>query len=244
MIRGVSAVFLREFGTFTRTPVGWLVVALYQFLTGLVFVFTTLVPGEPASLRYFFATSTIVLVPVAPAISMRAFSEEYRSGTIESLMTAPVSDAAVVLGKFAACWAFVGAMLLPTLVYPGVLYMIAASAGAPGPEIGPLVSGYLSLLLAGGLYVAIGLLASALTSSQMLAFLSTLFVLVGVLIAPTLAQSGPPWVIEATNAVALGPRIQDFARGLIDPRHLIYFLSLIAWLVMLTALIQSARRAS
>lgn len=114
----------------------------------------------------------------------------------------------------------------------------------PGPEIGPLVSGYLSLLLAGGLYVAIGLLASALTSSQMLAFLSTLFVLVGVLIAPTLAQAGPPWVIEAIGAVALGPRIQDFARGLIDPRHLVYFLSLIVWLVAITALVQSARRAS
>jgi ABC-2 type transport system permease protein len=244
MTRCIWAVFQREFGTFTRTAVGWTVVALFQFLTGLVFVFSTLVPGEPASLRYFFATSTIVLIPVAPAISMRAFSEEYRSGTIETLLTAPVSDAAVVLGKFLACWAFVGAMLLPTLLYPGVLFVIASGAGTPGPEIGPLASGYLSLMLAGGLYVAIGLLASSLTSSQMLAFLMTLFVLVGVLMAPTLANAGPPWVVSTVDAVALGPRIQDFARGLIDPRHVLYFLSITTWLVTMTAMVLAVRRAS
>ncbi|MEM9373439.1 MAG: ABC transporter, partial [Planctomycetota bacterium] len=94
-MRGVRTIASREVGSLFRLPVGWIVVALYAFLSAVVFVQFTLIPGSPATLRYFFATAAWMMVPVAPAISMRLLAEETRSGTLEMLRTAPVGDLSV-----------------------------------------------------------------------------------------------------------------------------------------------------
>ena len=155
-MRAVQVIAVREFASFFRLPVGWVVIALYLLLTGLVFGATVLRPGEAASLRSFFGWANWLLLPIAPAVSMRLFSEETRSGTAEGLMTAPVSDAAVVLGKFVGGGMFLVALLVPTVVYVAVLWR----ASEPAPDPGPIVAGYLSLVLVSGLYLSIGLLAS------------------------------------------------------------------------------------
>lgn len=214
-------------------------IALYLLLCGLVFGSITLVAGEPASLRSFFAVSGWLMLPVAPAVSMRLLSDEFRSGTIESLMTAPVSDASVIAGKYAGAALFLGAMVAPTVLYALILAFISS----PGPDGGPIVAGYLSLLLLGLLYLAIGTLASALTANQTLAFLGTfLFLLVLLLCSSELVSRAPAPVARALSAVAIAPRLADFAKGVIDLSHVVFFLSASAWFLVLATIAVQSRR--
>jgi ABC-2 type transport system permease protein len=238
-MNGLTAIAWRELGSYFRTPVGWVVIALYLFLSALVFVLSALIPGEPATLRAFFSTSSALLVPIAPAISMKLIADEVRSGTIEPLRTAPVSDFAIIAGKYAAAVGFLVLLLLPTLVFPVVL----ASVASPALDWGPVGAGYLSLIRAGALYLAIGLVATTLTSSQMLAFLGTLFVLVGLMIVPSWARTGAPepWRSIAAE-LSITARVNDFARGLVDLRHIVFFVSSTLWLVAIAALSLSVRR--
>lgn len=209
----VLAIALRELAALYRTPSGWLIAALFLLLTGAIFTATTLVPGEVASLRYFFAPAASLLVVIAPAISMRAFAEEIRTGTIEPLLTGPVSDPVIVLGKHLGAVAFLATLVLPSLVYPAVL---AWAADAP-LDPGPVASGYLGFLLIGSTYLALGLIVSALTESQTLAFLASFLFLAGYLIltGPLAARLPAPFDAWAT-AAALQPVTADFAKGVVD----------------------------
>lgn len=228
----------REFAAMFRLPVGWVVTALYLLIAGLVFGLVVLDPGGPASLRAFFAVSGWLLLPAVPAVSMRLVSEELRTGTIEPLLTAPVSDWSVALGKYMGGVAFLVAMLTPTLTYVGVLFAVAD----PPPDPGPIVAGYLTLLLTGLLYLSAGLFFSTLTSSQTLAYLGTMFFLLLLLLAPAGAEWTPEPLRPALCAVALGLRIGDMARGVIDLSHAVFFLSLSAFFVVLSALSIESRR--
>jgi ABC-2 type transport system permease protein len=215
----------RELASMFRLPVGWVVIALFVLLTASVFALT-LVPGAPASLRDFFGVSAWLLMPVAPAISMRLLAEEHRTGSDEPLLTAPVTNAAVVIGKYLGAWLFMLCMLAPTLVYPAVLFAI----GDPKPDPGPVVAGYLSLLLQGSLYLAIGTAVSSMTSSQTLAYLATLFPILGLLLLGTVdAEALPVWVRVVTEALSISARSGDFARGIIDTAHVVFFAAASAW---------------
>lgn len=233
----------REMGSMFRIPVGWVVIALFVFLTGVLFTQFALVPGQAASMRIFFSFCAPMLIVVAPAVSMRLVSDELRSGTIESLMTMPASDISVVLGKYLGAVAFLGAMLLPTLVFVCVLYAYSD----PAPEPGPIVAGYLSLLLVGGFYLSIGLLASCLTSSQTLAFLGTFLALLVLLLGPGLLGDAlppgvAPWVRDTLYRLRIPQRIDDFAGGAIQLRHVVFFLSMSAGFVALAWAAYTSRR--
>ncbi|MEN0021187.1 MAG: ABC transporter permease [Planctomycetota bacterium] len=224
------AIAQRETASMFRLPVGWVVIALYLFLAAVVFVVGTFRPGSAATLRDFFSLSQWLLVPIAPAISMRLISEEIRTGSIEPLMTSPASEASIIVGKFLGALAYLVAMLAPTLAFPVLLWMHAE----PAPDIGPIASGYLALLLLGCTFLSLGLVASAVTSSQTLAFLATLFVLIGWVMLPTLAIPGlPGWAAEAIASVAVGPRVGELAKGVIDARAVAFFIA--ATLVFLAA---------
>jgi len=225
----VVSIARRELASMFRVPVGWAVIALHLLVAGVFFRVFALVPGEVASMRAYFELGAVLLLVVCPAVSMRLFSEELRSGTIESLMTAPVGDLASVAGKYAAAVLFLVVMLGSSWVYVGVLVLVAG-----GPvDLGPVWAGYLSLVLTGCLYLSIGTLISTLTSSQTLAFLGSFLAMLGVLMGPGLAGPRLPdpmgsWVLE----LAIGPRVRDLAKGVIDPRHAVYFLSVSAWFVL------------
>lgn len=228
----------RELSSMFRLPVGWVVIALFLLLTGAVFA-VTLSPGAPASLRDFFGVSAWLLMPVAPAISMRLLAEERRTGSDEPLLTAPVSDLAVVVGKYLGAWLFMACMLVPTVVFPVVLWAVAD----PKPDPGPVVAGYASLLLQGSLYLAIGTAVSAMTSSQTLAYLATLFPILGLLLLGTVSpESLPGWVRVGVSALSVQARAADFARGIIDTSHAVFFLLGCVWFLWLSHTALAARR--
>ncbi|HED54612.1 MAG TPA: ABC transporter permease [Phycisphaerales bacterium] len=238
-MRSTLAIATRELASMFRLPVGWVVIALFLVLTGAVFVFGALVPGQPATLRPVFGTTTLLMVFVAPAVSMRLLSEEARLGTLELLSSSPVTSWQIVLGKYLGAMAFLLLMLAPTLLQAGVLML----ASDPRPDLGPILAGYLSLILVGGLCLALGTLASTLTESQTLAFLGTLLTLVCWLLLTNVAPQhvGPKFGAILARA-SFSARIDDFARGAIDSRNIVFFLSISIGLLVASATALELRR--
>lgn len=230
---------VRELVSMFRVPAGWIIIALFAFLSAVLFVNQTLIPGQPGSMRYFFSASAWLLIPIAPAISMRLMSEEYRTGSFESLRTTPAGDWAVACGKYLGSIMFLALMLVPSLAYPIVL----AIASDPMPDLGPIVAGYLMLLLVGSLYLAIGLLASSTTSSQTLAFLGTMMALVlFMVITSVLAPNAGSKLAPILQKLSVISRAGELGKGVIDSATIFFFLIGSVWMVALTAGVLESRR--
>lgn len=237
-MNGMGVIARRELAAYFRAPAGWLMIALYMLLSGLVFAVYVLRPGSPASMRAFFSVSGWLLMPVVPAMAMRLFADELRAGTLEALLTAPVSPGAIVVGKFMGAMAFLTCMLLPTLVFVGALFRVA---NLP-PDPGPIICGYLALFLIGGAYLGIGTLASSLTSNSTLAFMVTLFTILGLLFAAAPADDAPAPVRGVLYAISILPRIADFAKGVIDSANVAYFVGITLFCLLGATCVLELRR--
>lgn len=227
----------REWASYFRSSIGWVTMALYLLLSGFWLALAALRPGEPATLRAFFGVSQWILLFIAPAISMRLIAEEKRSGTMESLMTAPVSDWQIVVGKYLGAAGFFITMLAPSLVYVGVLEVVA------DPDYGPILAGYLGLVLVGMLYLAVGLLTSALTENQVVSLLATIFFFIILELGATQGGRYAPEPLDRwLYSLSILLRISDLAKGVIDTAHIAVFLSATAWFVVLTVIAVESRR--
>ncbi len=208
----------RELGAFFVSPVAYVVGAAFLFITGLFFVFTVTVDNR-ASLLQVFNVISVILLFVAPILTMRLLAEEARSGTLELLMTAPVRDWEVVVGKFLAAFIFLAAMLLPTLAYLLLLMMVGA------PDVPVTLSGYLGIILFGAMLISFGLLTSAMSANQIVA------AILGIALSITI------WLVGGFATTLDGPlgrlfahlsaqtHLRDFTLGLITSANIIYFLS-------------------
>ena len=154
------------------------------------------------------------------------------------MLTSPVSGPGFVLGKYLGAAAFMIAMLIPTGLYVAILFRVAE----PRPDIGPVISGYLSLILTGMLYLAIGTLASSLTSNSTLAFMVTLFAIMGMMFLGVAGEHVPDVIRPVLYALTLTPRIVDFARGVIDSAHIVFFVTGSAWFLVLAIAAVELRR--
>jgi ABC-2 type transport system permease protein len=236
-MRATLAIAWRELASCFRTPLGWLVIALYLLLTGVYFAFATVEPGEPATMRTLFGSTQWMLLVVAPAISMRLLSEELRSGTIETLASCPISDWQIALGKYLGAMGFIIAMLLPTLLQVAVLEAVG------DPDYGPILAGYAGVVLVASVYLAAGLVFSALTTSQTVAFLTTLFFFLVLLFGTT--QGGrlapEPWN-DVLFSLSIGLRLGDFAKGVLELRHVVFFVAITLWLLAIAVVALEWRR--
>lgn len=228
----------REITSFFCTGVGWVVVALFLFVSAFLFNATVFATGELATMRPFFDWSAFLLLFIAPAISMRLISEETRIGTLESLMTAPVADWQVIFGKWLGAMGFFLCMLLPTFLFVALLEIYS------NPDYGPILTGYLGLLFIGGLYLASGILASSLSNSQILAYLVALFFWLtfwGVTVF--LPQYLPdPWP-KALYWMSVNERFSaDLGKGVLDTSTLVYFASGIAFFLIISTKVVESRR--
>jgi ABC-2 type transport system permease protein len=230
----------RELRAYFLSPGGYIIIALFLLVSGAVFFFVSFASGEIASLRSVFGMGTWMLTFIAPAVTMRLISEELRLGTIEMLMTSPVREAEVVLGKFLGAMGLLVLMLAPTLLYVAALEVYGR------PDYGELMVGYLGLLLAGAAYMASGLLASTFTSSQPVAFLLTLFFWLTLGLGTKLLPMHMGGMEErwATIVFAMDPdaRLRDFTIGLIDTSNIVYFLSIAAVCLICAAVSLQVRR--
>lgn len=228
----IGTIAARELPAYLLSPAGYVITALFLLITGFLFAFAGFEQGQMASLRPTFDVITWVLLFICPAVAMRTISEELRSGTFEALMTAPVTEAEVVMGKFLGSAAFLILMLLPTGIYVVALELYGR------PDYGELLCGYLGVILAGAAYLAGGILASTLTSSQVVAFLLSVFFWVALVFSTKLlpARLDDNWA-EIIRALDPDLRLGNFSIGLLDTSDVVYFLSMTA--LFLTAAVKS-----
>jgi ABC-2 type transport system permease protein len=235
-MKGVLAIARRDLASNFLVPTGWIILAGWGLVASIIFAFASLREGEPATLRAVISMAGWAIAVVAPAISMRSFAEEARLGTLEVLLTSPLSAYELVLGKF---FAGVGVLLvlgIPILV----LFGVAEIYGDPDP--GELASGLLGLLLAGASLIALGLLVSTRTSSQVVAYLVTFFVFFAVVLVakgvPVLVEFLPSDLFSPQQTLAwiewtsgLDPllRLDEFAIGLFDSANLGWFIAVSAF---------------
>ncbi len=233
------AIARRELTSLFFSPIAYVVLGLFALGTTMLFL-QGFRPGQPASLQSTFFAIVWLAIFLVPAISMRLLSEEFRSGTIETLMTAPVSDAQVVLGKWLGAMGFFAVLLLvPVLVF----VVLLEATGTP--DYGPILTGVVGLLLVGGLYLAIGTFTSAATENQIIAFIVCTF-MICLLTFATFFLSRAGFLSAAVKEVLLymsvNNQFDDFAKGLIDVTNFVYFLSGIALFLFLAVLLLQSKR--
>lgn len=233
-MKAVLATYLRELRAYFLSPLAYVVAFFFLAING--FLFAMLVtqltqPGAPpgSPMGYFLGSTWLILVGLGTFLPMRLFSEELRSGSIEVLMTAPITEGQVVAGKYLAALSFFAVLWVPTLAYAG----IAARYGEI--QWGPVASGYLSILLVGALYLAVGTFASAMTKSQLIAAIVTFAILIVLFLVGYLGQfvSAEGWknVFSYLDANA---HMDELGRGVVDTRRLVFYVSLSWFFLFLT----------
>lgn len=234
----VLTIAKRELTSLFFSPIAYVVLGVFGF--GTAFIFTRqFIPGTPAEMRGVLGAVSVLMIFLVPAISMRLLSEEYRSGTIESLMTLPISDTQVVVGKWMGAMGFLLALMVPLVILTAVLSFNAE------PDYGPILTGFLGLLLVGGLYLAIGVFASSTTENQIIAFLVTVFIILAfVFLSRTLAQTGwlYDWVAQSLFYVNIYDQFGDFAKGVLDLGRIVFFVSGIVLFLMFATLTLHSKR--
>ena len=230
----VLVIFKREFQAYFATPIAYVFMGVFVALAG---VFTMYIGGffirAQADLTTFFSFHPWLYLFLIPALAMRLWAEERRAGTIELLLTLPVTMAQAVMGKFLAAWLFTAVAL--ALTFP--LWITANYLG--DPDNGIILAGYLGSLLMAGAYLAIGSCISAFTRNQVIAFVVSaavclLFVLSGYpLVLDVFSAWAPPFLVETVSSFSFLGHFEDITKGVIDLRDIVYFASLIAlWLFL------------
>ncbi len=247
-MQGLYAVYRKELGHYFVSPVAYVVVGVFTFICAIVFnnILSQAVlqsvqmqmrgMSSPADMpgavveQYLMFMATIVLF-VTPVLTMGVYSEERKRGTMELLMTSPVTEVEIVLGKFFASFTMFVGMLLPSVV--PVIFMYFCSE--PRMQIRIILSGYLGALLLGGALLALGTFISSLTESQIISAVLTFAVFLFVWIIDALIPSGSSAALTSTmQYLSVISHLQDFVRGVIDTSGLIYYVSFIAFFVFLT----------
>lgn len=244
MMAAVRTVFLREFRAYFATPLALVFLVIFLIAMGaFTFYFGLWFENGEASLAVFFSFHPWLYLFLIPALAMRLWAEERKSGTLELLLTLPIPLAAAVLGKFLAAWAFAGLAL--ALTFP--MWLTVTFLG--NPDHGVILASYAgSLLMAGG-YLAIGSALSAATANQVIAFVlgvtvSFLFTIAGApLVTGTLSGLLPQGVLSTIASFSFLTHFNAIMAGVIDLRDLIYFSSLIAFFLFVTGVLVSLRKA-
>lgn len=234
-----SSIFRREFSGYFSTPIAYVFIVIFLFMNGVfTFFMGDLFARGQADLEPFFTWHPWLYLFLIPALSMRLWAEERRSGTVELLMTLPVTVWQAVLAKYLAAWAFTGIALILTFpVWLTVNYL-------GNPDNGVVVAAYLGSFLMAGAYLAIGSCISSLTKNQVIAFVVTavvcfLFTVTGLPMVTNLFSGwAPQAIVETVSSLSFVSNFQDLSRGALDLRNLVYFISLIVfWLFLNTVVV-------
>ncbi|HEV8639510.1 MAG TPA: ABC transporter permease subunit [Methylomirabilota bacterium] len=247
-------IFKKEMRLYFTSPIAWVILTIFTLITGYffysIFAFFTLASMQsmmnPAMgrelnvtdsvLRPLFSNISVILLLLMPLVTMRLFAEERRSGTIELLLTYPVRDGAVLIGKYLAALAVYGVMLAATLVYPALVLYFARV------EWGVLLTGYLGLLLMGATFLAVGVFASSLTENQIVASITTFGVLLIFWVIGWSADYVGGVVGRVLTHVSLLEHFDSFAKGVLDTKDVVYYLDFTIIALFLTLRSLEARR--
>lgn len=237
-MRNILTITGRELKSYFVSPLAYVIIAAVTALLGYLFTAYVLQTRQ-SSMQNTFELIIFLMLFFAPAFTMRLMAEETRQGTLELLLTAPIRDWEIVLGKYIASLVLFLALLVPTLWQVALLVRYTS----PGsPDFGPILSGYLGTFLVAMMFLAIGLMMSSLTQNQVVAYILAIMVLVLF------------WILDAASSVATGPigdliryltvrnHYGDFTTGLIDTNQILYFVGISAIALFITTRVVEARR--
>ena len=240
----ILAIAHKELKSYFASPIAYIVLGLFAFVYGYFYavMFSYFMQmsmrgamgGAPPMnvnqdlLRPVTQNMLVVLLFVMPLITMRTYSEEKRSGTIELLLTAPLTDFQIIVGKFLGAMGLFAAMMAVTLPHVAILFAYGH------PEWKPIVTGYLGLLLFGGCFISLGLFISSLTKNQIVAGMVTFAAFLFLWVITWVGSSWGPTGEKLTNYLSIIDHLDDFLKGVVDTTHLVYYLSFITFGLFLT----------
>jgi ABC-2 type transport system permease protein len=241
------AIAQKELKSYFASPIAFIVIGFFALVFGYFFIALLLFFDQRSAqmagmgggaqainvnqdmIRPVFQNTMVIFLFVLPMITMRTYSEEKRSGTIELLLTSPLTDFQIIFGKFLGAMGLYAAMLAVTLIHIAVLFIFGQ------PEILPIVTTYLGLLLMGGCFISVGLLISSLTKNQIVAGMITFVVFLMLWIINWMASFTGPTTQAVLNYLSITEHLDDFTLGIIDTKHLVYYCSFIAFGLYLTS---------
>ena len=244
-MNNILAIAHKELKAYFSTPIGYIVIGFFALLFGYFFYVMVVIFNQQSLqlggleggnidmnqqlIRPLFLNASVILLFVLPLVTMRTYSEEKRSGTIELLLTSPVTDIQIIMGKFLGAMTLYAAMLAITMIHMGLLM----SWGNPETKV--IATGYLGLLLMGGCFISVGLLISSLTKNQIVSGMITfaVFLLLWVINWP--ASFAGPTTQSILNYLSITDHFDDFTKGILDTKHLVYYFSVMAFGLFLTA---------
>src|SRR5205809_6116306 len=247
-MRNILAIVQRELRAYFSSPIAYVVLTIFVFLSGIFFrsilaqvmQFALMsqmraqqagpqpidMPGMIS--RGFLSTMSVILLFIMPMLTMGLFSEEKKRGTIELLLTAPITDLQVVLGKFLAAGAFYAILLLSTWIPTGVLYLYGS------PASGPILTAYLGLLLYGLSIIAIGVFISTLTENQIISAVLSFGVIMLLWLVDVMASQAESTSKEVLTYLSILSHLDDFTKGVLATSHIVFYLSLMLVALFLT----------
>lgn len=221
-MKNAITVARKEFRTYFESPIAYIFITAFLLLVNFLYLWTFFVTGQ-ADMRPFFGFMPFVFLFLVPSITMRLWAEERKMGTLEVLLTLPVQEKEVVLGKFIASFLFLLVMLALTFNIPLLVGVLG------DPDWGTIICGYLGCLLMGASYLAIGLFASAISDNQIVAFILAIAICTAMLIVGEwfFLILVPDVFVPFFNFLGLGTHFESMGRGVIDTRDLLYYISVI-----------------
>ena len=245
-VRNILAIAGKELRSYFASPIAYIIIGLFALLFGWFYYVYLRVFVEQSQrmmmmggggavnvnegmIRGVLQNAAVIILFVMPMITMRTYSEEKRSGTIELLLTSPLTDVQIIVGKFLGAMALFGAMLLVTVLDIAILFRLG------NPEWRPIVAGYVGLLLMGGCFISVGLLISSLTKNQIVAGFMTFAVFLMLWVINWLSDSAGPTGRAVLSFLSITDHFDDFTKGIIDTKHLVYYASFITFGLFLTS---------
>lgn len=234
-MNNILTIFKKELKSYFYSPVAYIVIVVFLIITGWFFTSGLFVAGV-ISMRSVFEIIPFIFLFFIPAISMRTFSEEKKAGTIELLLTKPITDFEIVIGKFLSTFGLAALTILPTVIYVASLKML-------GPiDIGSIFSAYIGLLLMSGIYIGIGIFASSLTENQVVAFIISFLMIFVLFMMNKILMFIPAPIVPIVEYISSDYHFSSITRGVIDTKDLIYYFSGIYIMLLLTKTSLEARK--
>ena len=243
--RNILAVFTRELKAYFQSPVAYVFLVGFLLLSGfLTFSMTHFYERGVADLQPFFFWHPWVYLLLVPAATMGLWAEERRSGTVELLLTMPITITHAIMGKFLAAWFFI--VIALALTFP----IVVTTFYLGKPDAGVIVSGYLGSVLLAGSYVSVGMLASSMTRSQVIGFVVSLMVCLLLVLAgwppvtDLFSSWAPNWLVEGIASFSLMPHFESLQRGVIDVRDVVYYVSMMVFMILATQVVLDNRKSA
>ncbi len=234
-MRNIAVIFGKEFKTYFNSPIAYIVIVVFLLLSGWFFQATLFLINQ-ATLGAFLANVPLLFIFFIPAITMRLFSEEMKSGTIEILTTLPVEDYQIIIGKYLSAFCLVAVAIGLTLIHPFILGFLGK------PEVGEIIGSYLGLLLMGAAFVSIGVFSSSLSKNQIVAFIVGFLICFVFFMLDKILRLIPAYFVSLFEYLSIDSHFNNLSRGVIDSRDVIYYVSICTFFYMLTAYFVGSRR--